>query len=118
MNNYLLNLAHTNFNGTPHAEKIALLGKKKKFRNSVLYTTLEPCSHYGKTPPCTNIIKKKKIKSVYFSIFDPDPMSHGKAKKILKSKKIKTFGNLCSLFGKLFYKDFYLIKIKVIRYFW
>ena len=35
--NNLLNLAHTNFNGTPHAEKIALLGKKKKFRNSVLW---------------------------------------------------------------------------------
>ena len=37
-----------------------------------MYVTLEPCSHYGLTPPCTNIIKKKKIKNVYYSFDDPD----------------------------------------------
>ena len=58
-NNKLISLAHTSFNGRPHAEKNALSNRKINFKGSVLYSTLEPCSHFGKTPPCTNIIKKK-----------------------------------------------------------
>ena len=80
-NNTLIALAHTNFNGRPHAERIALSSKKINFKDSLLYSTLEPCSHYGKTSPCTNIIKKKNIKSVYFSQFDPDKRSFNKTKK-------------------------------------
>ncbi len=56
-NNELISLAHTNFNGRPHAERIALSNKKINFKGSLLYSTLEPCSHYGKTSPCTDIIK-------------------------------------------------------------
>ena len=51
----------TSLNGRPHAEFNAL-NKKLNFANSNIYITLEPCSHYGKTPPCTNIIKKKGLK--------------------------------------------------------
>ena len=80
-NNTLISLAHTHFNGRPHAESIALSRKKINFKDSLLYSTLEPCSHYGKTSPCTDIIKKRNIKSVYFSKFDPDRRSFGKAKK-------------------------------------
>ena len=54
-----------------------------------MYVTLEPCTHYGKTPPCTNIIKKKKIKNVYYIYDDPDTRTYKKAKKLLK-KKIKS----------------------------
>ena len=63
-NNELISLAHTNFNGRPHAERIALSNKKINFKGSLLYSTLEPCSHYGKTLPCTDIIKKQNIKRV------------------------------------------------------
>ena len=59
-NNVLISLAHTNCNGRPHAERIALSSKKINFKDSLLYSTLEPCSHYGQTSPCINIIKKKK----------------------------------------------------------
>ena len=78
-NNELISLTHTNFNGRPHAESLALSNKKINFKNSLLYSTLEPCSHHGKTPPCIDIIKKKKIRSVYFSKFDPDKRSFNKA---------------------------------------
>ena len=59
-NNKLISVAHTNFNGRPHAEKIALSNNKINFKGASLYSTLEPCSHKGKTMPCTDLIFKKK----------------------------------------------------------
>ena len=109
-NNKLISLAHTNFNGRPHAERIALSSKKINFKDSLLYSTLEPCSHYGQTSPCINIIKKKNIKSVYFSKFDPDRRSFNKSKKILSKYNIKTFENINKSAGNNFYKDFYISK--------
>ena len=49
----------TSFQGRPHSEFNAL-NNLKNSSGASLYTTLEPCTHYGKTPPCTNIIIKKK----------------------------------------------------------
>ena len=49
----------TSFLGRPHSEFNAL-NNLKNCSGASLYTTLEPCTHYGQTPPCTNIIKKKK----------------------------------------------------------
>ena len=109
-NNKLISLAHTNFKGRPHAERIALSSKKINFKDSLLYSTLEPCSHYGKTSPCTDIIKKQNIKSVYFSKFDPDIRSFGKAEKELFKYNIKTFGNVYKSAGDNFYRDFYIRK--------
>ena len=57
-NGSVISSGHTSINGRPHAEYNAL-NKKKYFKNANLYVTLEPCSHYGLTPPCTNKIKKK-----------------------------------------------------------
>ena len=122
-NNELISLAHTNFNGRPHAERIALSNKKIDFRNSLMYSTLEPCGHFGKTSPCTDIIRKRNIKSVYFSKFDPDKRSFKKAKKELSKYNIKTFKNIYKSAGDKFYKDFYIIKylflaIKILKRLW
>ena len=61
----VISSGHTSLNGRPHAEYNAL-NKRKDFKNANLYVTLEPCSHYGATPPCTNIIKKKKLITQFF----------------------------------------------------
>ena len=93
-NNTIISSAVTSINGRPHAEYNAL-NKNLDFRGSIMYVTLEPCAHHGVSPPCTNIIKKKKIKKVYYCFDDPDIRTYKKAKiKLSKNKillkKIKT----------------------------
>lgn len=88
-NNTVISTGATSLNGRPHAEYNALK-KIKKCEGASLYTTLEPCTHYGLTPPCVNIIIKKKIRNVYYGFNDPDLRTFKKAKIILKKKKIKT----------------------------
>ena len=100
-NDSVISSGITSFRGRPHAEFNAL-SKLKNCAGASLYTSLEPCVHYGKTPPCTKIITKKKIKKVYFGSYDPDSRSFKKAKSFLAKKgidvkKIKTKN----------YKDFY-----------
>ena len=58
-NNSVISTGVTSINGRPHAEFNALKDSIN-FAGADLYTTLEPCTHYGQTPPCVNIIKKKK----------------------------------------------------------
>ena len=98
----------TSFRGRPHAEFNAL-SKLKNCAGASLYTSLEPCVHFGKTPPCTKIISKKRIKKVYFGSYDPDIRSFKKAKSFLTKKgidvkKIKTKNY------KNFYKSYFINK--------
>ena len=58
-NGSIISAGYTSLNGRPHAEFNALK-KNISFKNANLFVTLEPCSHFGKTPPCTNLIIKKK----------------------------------------------------------
>ena len=87
-NNSVISSATTYKNGRPHAEYLAL-SKKKNFSNANLYVSLEPCSHYGKTPPCTKIISRKKIKKVIFPFVDKNPITKKKSFHIFKKEKIK-----------------------------
>ena len=98
----------TSINGRPHSEFNALKNLKN-CAGASLYTTLEPCTHYGKTPPCTNIIIKKKIKSVYYAFEDPDIRTFKKAKKILNKKGIKSKLIRSKNFSK-FYKSYFINK--------
>ena len=104
-NNTILSSGSTSIGGRPHAEYNAL-NKSINFKNSNLYVTLEPCSHIGKTPPCTNIIIKK-IKRVYFSIKDPNPITQGKSFKILKNNGVKVFTKFNKTKLTNFYKSYF-----------
>ena len=61
-NDEVISLGQTGLNGRPHAEYNAIKSCKENLKGSTIYVSLEPCSHYGKTPPCTNLIIKSKIK--------------------------------------------------------
>jgi len=100
-NNSVISSGVTSINGRPHAEFNALKNQNV-FNNADLYTTLEPCTHYGLTPPCVNIIIKKKIKNVYYGSLDPDKRTYQKGKKILEKNNIKT-----RLVNDNSFKDFY-----------
>ncbi len=108
-NGSIISSGYTSINGRPHAEFNAL-SKKLNFNNSSIYITLEPCSHYGKTPPCTNIIKKKGVKKVFYSINDYDERSKKKSKKILTKKKIFTSNFYLKNKGLKFYNSYYRLK--------
>ena len=84
-NGSIISSGYTSVSGRPHAEYNALK-KNINFKNSNIYITLEPCSHYGKTPPCTNLIKKKGISKVFYSINDYDERSKNKSKKKIIKK--------------------------------
>ncbi|MBN18339.1 MAG: riboflavin biosynthesis protein RibD [Chloroflexi bacterium] len=64
--------------GKSHAEIIAINQARDNAFGATLYTTLEPCSHFGKTPPCVDAIIKSGISKVSYSILDPNPIVNGK----------------------------------------
>ena len=88
-NDKIISIGQTSFNGRPHAEFNAIKNCIDDLKGSKMYVTLEPCCHYGLTPPCTNIIIKSKIKEVIFSVADIDRRVRNKSLKILKSNNIK-----------------------------
>ncbi len=72
--------------GENHAERDALLKlKNNEAEGGTLYVNLEPCSHYGKTPPCTDLIIERKLKKVVFAMSDPNP-------KVSGAEKLKNAG--------------------------
>ena len=75
--------------GTPHAEIHALNMAGELAKNSTMYVTLEPCSHFGRTPPCANRIVDAGVKKVVIAMTDPNPLVAGKGIEILKSAGIE-----------------------------
>ena len=74
---------HTQVVHGPHAEVMALWDAGEAAKGATLYVTLEPCCHYGRTPPCTNAIIAAGIREVFFFHRDPNPAVFGKSEKIL-----------------------------------
>ena len=81
---------HSQYGG-PHAEVQAISSVKdeKLFKNSTLYVNLEPCSHYGKTPPCVDLILDKQIPTVVIGHEDPFPEVSGRGIKKLRNAGVE-----------------------------
>ncbi len=74
--------------GRPHAEVLALHEAGPRARGAILFTTLEPCSHFGATPPCANAIVEAGISTVIYGSADPDPRVSGQGFATLQAHGI------------------------------
>jgi len=115
-NDEIISIGQTGFNGRPHAEYNAIKNSNVNLEGSKMYVTLEPCNHYGQTPPCTKQIIKHKISKVIYSVEDVDKKVKGKSFKILRSKDIIVKKNLLSEEINIFYKPYYFNRKKRIPY--
>ncbi|MCL6094869.1 MAG: bifunctional diaminohydroxyphosphoribosylaminopyrimidine deaminase/5-amino-6-(5-phosphoribosylamino)uracil reductase RibD [Actinobacteria bacterium] len=75
--------------GGPHAEATALSRAGSRARGSTLYTTLEPCAHQGRTPPCTEAIIEAGVSRVVVGVLDPDPLVSGRGVERLSGAGIE-----------------------------
>ena len=87
--NEIITEGYHEYYGGFHAERNALTNNTADCKDATLYVTLEPCCHYGKTPPCTEIIIEKGIKKVVVGLLDPNPLVAGKGIKILEDAGIE-----------------------------
>ena len=80
--------------GAPHAEIEALSKAGKKAKGATLYVNLEPCNHYGRTPPCTKALLKSSVKKVVVGMVDPNPHVAGGGCEFLSSHGVKVKCNV------------------------
>lgn len=81
--------------GELHAERNAIAHLTEDAKGSTIYVTLEPCCHYGKTPPCTEAIIEQKIGRVVIGSRDPNPLVAGKGVKQLRDAGIEVVEDFC-----------------------
>jgi diaminohydroxyphosphoribosylaminopyrimidine deaminase/5-amino-6-(5-phosphoribosylamino)uracil reductase len=68
--------------GADHAEVLAINGAKEIPAGSIIYVTLEPCNHHGKTPPCVDAIIESGIRQVVYAVSDPNPIAAGGSERM------------------------------------
>lgn len=95
--------------GGPHAEINAIdsVEDKSLLRNATMYVTLEPCSHFGKTPPCADAVIKHELKRVVICNVDPNPLVSGKGIERLKNAGIEVESGIMSAEGKELNRRFF-----------
>ena len=112
-NGNVIGMGYHQYCGGLHAERNAFAHCTEDPSGADLYVTLEPCCHYGKTPPCTDIIIEKNIKRVFIGSDDPNPLVAGKGIEKLKQNGIEVYtGILKAQCDKLNTIFFHYIKTK------
>lgn len=111
--NEIINTGYHEKCGGWHAERNAILNSTKDVKGSTLYVTLEPCCHYGKTPPCTEVIINSGISTVVIGSMDPNPLVAGKGVETLRNSGINVITDFmkeeCDALNPIF---FHYIKTK------
>jgi len=115
-NDKIISIGQTGFGGRPHAEHNAIKNSLEKLKGSKMYVTLEPCNHYGKTPPCTNSIIKSGISEIIYGMDDIDKKVKGKSFKILSNQKIKVKKGLLKTEAKNLYDTYIVNRNKKLPY--
>ena len=77
--------------GSYHAEVVALKQAGDRARGGTMYVTLEPCCHYGRTPPCTKAIIAAVIAEIHLAMLDPNPLVSGRGKEELEGEGIRVY---------------------------
>lgn len=112
-NNLVVGVGYHQRAGEPHAEVHALNDAGDNAKDAIAYVTLEPCCHYGRTPPCTQSLIKAGIKKVYVACLDPNPLVAGKGVAELRGAGIDVevglYGEEASQLNEIF---FHFIKHK------
>ena len=112
----IISIGQTGYNGRPHAEYNSIKNSNEILKGAKMYVTLEPCNHYGQTPPCTKEIIKSKISEIIYSVEDVDKKVKGKSFKILKSRNIIVKRGLLSKEINNFYKPYFFNRKNKIPY--
>ena len=81
--------------GGPHAEVHAIDDAGEKARGATIYVTLEPCNHFGRTPPCTRKIIDAGIRRVVVAMTDPNPGVEGGGNRTLQDRGIEVITGIC-----------------------
>jgi diaminohydroxyphosphoribosylaminopyrimidine deaminase/5-amino-6-(5-phosphoribosylamino)uracil reductase len=95
--------------GKPHAEIEAINNARINIKGATLYINLEPCCHFGRTPPCVDKIIESGIRRVVIATLDPNPVVHGKSVSKLKKAGIKVsvgcFSKQARRLNEVFFKN-------------
>src|SRR3982750_337680 len=76
--------------GRPHAEPLALAMAGEQARGATAYVTLEPCCHWGRSPPCTDALIRAGVQEVEMAIIDPNPLVSGGGRRQLDKAGLRT----------------------------
>lgn len=106
----IISIGWHNVYGDIHAEKMAIENAGDiDFSDATIYVNLEPCTHYGKQPPCAPLLIEKKFKSVVVGTHDPNPLVAGKGLKMLRDAGIEVVDEVlvdeCRWLNRFFFKN-------------
>lgn len=103
--------------GEWHAERNAILRSEQDLVGATAYVTLEPCCHYGRTPPCSNLLIERGIKKVFIGSRDPNPLVSGKGAEQLRAAGVEVVADFmraeCDELNPIF---FIIFKPNVLMY--